>query len=88
MENETTKKTEQRVVLNLSMGQAKELRNFIWANTTDAMKGSIIATLHDRVAKTITKHETSMEHEAFKMAEERDDRQDREDAEMEAQDGN
>jgi hypothetical protein len=66
MENENkTKKTEQRVVLNLSMDQAKELKQLLLGASDcarmqeDNTTLSIADRIYERLHKTITKHETS-----------------------------
>jgi len=56
MENEKTKKKDQRVVLNLSMDQAKLLSEALAASGIETAFCSGIA---NRLLKTITKHETS-----------------------------
>jgi hypothetical protein len=60
MENE--KKTEQRVVLNLSMDQAKQLNEFLYENALGKKEEPIrnaALKIANRIQKTITKHENS-----------------------------
>lgn len=66
--NQTNKKTEQRVVLNLSLSQAKQL-NAIISNRGQSTQDdrSFMEKIANRMQKTITKHENSNSFETARI---------------------